>query len=127
MNCHLNKATPTIMLIILLQFATAVSDAVAQGTASSGKFNPYLADCYRNVTYLGKTGHHFFITLPHTKVCSVDRKLLPPGLSLNGCNLEGSPSTPGRWAFDVLLEAKCQGINFGEIRVPVEVIIEGGR
>lgn len=49
---------------------------------------------------------------------------MPPGLALKGCFIEGMPTSPGRWTFDVLLEARCQGIDFGELKIPTTIIIE---
>lgn len=111
-------------LIAMMMFSFSGGAALAQGASSSGKLNPYLADCYRNVTYIGKLGHHFSITLPHTKTCSVAQGHLPPGLSLKRCDVEGTPSAPGKWDFQVLLEAKCNGINFGKVNIPITILIE---
>lgn len=124
MSCCFNHKKLVITLIALMMLAFPAGVPIVLGASSGSQLNPYLADCYRNVTYRGKVGHHFFITLPHTKSCSVDRNLLPPGLSLKGCDIEGTPNSPGKWNFQVLLEAKCHGINFGELKIPITILID---
>lgn len=123
MNCSFNKLVASACLIAPMIITLAGNQAIAQG-ASAPRLNPYLADCYRNVTYIGKIGHHFSITLPHTKTCSIDHSQLPPGLSPKGCNVEGYPTSPGTWNLQVQLEAKCQGIDFGKLNIPITIIIK---
>lgn len=118
--------TNLFAILIALAFMFGSNIVHARDESSAHKMNPYLADCYKSVTYLGQVGHHFSVTLPHTKSCSLrSAGNMPPGLSLKGCTIEGTPSAPGRWNINVLLEAKCQGIDFGELKIPVDIIIEG--
>jgi len=123
MSCISDNTKLAAWLVAATVFALPAINAFAQTTPSAKRMNPYLADCYQNVTYLGQVGHHFSITLPHTRSCRIQPLHIPPGLSLRGCDIEGAPNAPGRWTFDVLLEAKCQGIDFGELQIPITIII----
>ena len=127
-----------IMRLTKLFTIAAVLFLVGCATATTTGYNPPTGDpkFWNSFSYTGQNtevGHHMSASPRATCVGSwsvqstqLVRGRLPPGLTLDGTRIEGTPQRPGNWSVTIrYFQPQCNGKVYADKDVPVDFNIKG--